>query len=120
MEGEVRWDGDVVQPAGFAKSSLNSSDVEIAEHATNGGAMLQPVKNFVGHVFNVPTPRKYEHVENVLHDSFGACVGSQLESPATISAIVRQMDESSSNTSAVAMAKTPTARPSRRIGRASD
>ena len=26
--------------------------------------------NFVGHVFNVPIPRDFEHVENVLHEKF--------------------------------------------------
>ena len=28
------------------------------------------MKNSVGHVFNVPIPTKFEHVENVLHESF--------------------------------------------------
>ena len=29
------------------------------------------VNKFVGHVFNVPNPREFEHVENVLHENHG-------------------------------------------------
>ena len=30
------------------------------------------MKEFVGHVFNVPNSKDFEHVENVLHETFTA------------------------------------------------
>ena len=43
-----------------------------AARLTSVARRAEVVKEFVGHVFNVPNPTDFEHVENVLHEKITA------------------------------------------------